>query len=123
MFKKSPRVTTVEMVENASHRRGSGRRRATDWEAVERLAVAGEDYPKTSSSSLGALHDIRYYQALLQKDVNFTGNDTCDVFERVDGHSRWFRGLAGKEAVGRCQVYKSFRHRRGVLLTPSTEAQ
>lgn len=56
----------------ASHRKSTGVRRASSYKPVELTKVDTTLYPFNSSSSIGALHDVGYFQGLLSNANNYS---------------------------------------------------
>lgn len=68
-----------------SHRKSTGLRRASNYKPVEIAQINTNGYPANSPSSIGALHDIGYYEGLLSNTSNFSQVSSLEIVEVLNG--------------------------------------
>ncbi|KXT09169.1 hypothetical protein AC579_7288 [Pseudocercospora musae] len=98
---KDTTQVSVDIDGNVSHRLGSGHRRATAWKPVTRPDTSRPGYPKNSTGLSGSLHDVRYYQAVLDNLSNFAKVCSCDIFESIKQSSQWLK-YVDKDSIAKC---------------------
>lgn len=68
-----------------SYRKSTGLRRASNYAPVEIAQINTNRYPANSPSSIGALHDIGYYEGLLSNTNNYSQVSSLDILEVLNG--------------------------------------
>lgn len=56
-----------------------------NWQPITIHPIVTDKYPATITSSIGALHDVAYYQGVLSNQNNYAKDGRLDVYEISDG--------------------------------------
>lgn len=52
-----------------------------NWQPITIHPIVTDKYPATTTSSIGALHDVAYYQGMLSNQNNYAKDGRLDVYE------------------------------------------
>jgi hypothetical protein len=72
------------MARMSKPRKATGVRRASNYVPVVAGSVDHKSYPSKVSSTIGALHDVGYYQSMLSNPGNYSSDSQLDVLEVIN---------------------------------------
>jgi len=89
------------MASKTQHGKGTGVRRASQWQPVVQDSVRSAMYPAKSAGLIGAIHNTSYQQGLLANQANFANESSFSVTESINGNAKSLN-VVGEKA---CQEY------------------
>jgi hypothetical protein len=72
------------MVRMWEPRKATGMRRASSYVPVVAGSVDHNSYPSKTSSTIGAIHDVGYYQSMMSNSGNYSQDSQFDVLEVIN---------------------------------------
>ena len=72
------------MARMSKPRKATGVRRASNYVPVVAGSVDHNSYPSKVSSTIGALHDVGYYQSMMSNPGNYSSDSQLDVLEVIN---------------------------------------
>jgi hypothetical protein len=82
---KNARIQMEVMMERMSKpRKATGMRRAGSYVPVVADSVDHNSYPSKISSTIGAIHDVGYYQSMMSNSGNYSQDSQFDVVEVIN---------------------------------------
>jgi hypothetical protein len=83
---KTPQNTTSQMMmaRMSKPRKATGMRRASSYVPVVAGSVDHKSYPSLTSSTIGAIHDVAYYQSMMSNPGNYSVDSQLDVIEVIN---------------------------------------
>lgn len=87
-------------------RKATGMRRASSYVPVVAGSVDRNSYPSGVSSTIGAIHDVGYYQNMISNPGNYSSDIQLDVLEAINDK------IVERSIVTEpeCQSYLNVRH-------------